>query len=87
MNMYYFYTIENKNGDLYYGSTNDLRKRLREHNSGKSSSTKGHIWEVVYYEAYRSETDAREREKQIKQHGQAKAQLKRRIKNSRLCQS
>ena len=68
---------------IYIGSTNDLHKRLREHNNGKSRSTKRYIpWELVYYEAYISEVDAREREKKLKHHGKGLAELKKRIKNS-----
>jgi predicted GIY-YIG superfamily endonuclease len=80
--MFYVYVIKNETDDLYYGSTNDLRRRLAEHNRGKSFSTMNHIWTLIYYEAYKVESDAREREHQLKYHGQAKAQLKRRISAS-----
>jgi len=80
--MHYFYVIKNEIQELYYGYTIDLRKRLFNHNQGKSFSTKNHKWKLVYYEAYLSQEDAREREKQIKQFGQAWAQLRRRIKKS-----
>ena len=80
--MFYVYIIQNDNNALYYGSTNDLRRRMKEHNSGKSYSTRGHVWRFVYYESFTSEIDAREREKQLKRHGQAKAQLRRRIRRS-----
>lgn len=80
--MFYVYFIINEKDKIYYGSTNDLRRRFKEHNNNKSYSTKGHKWKLVYYEAYLGEKDAREREKQLKYHGQAFAQLKRRIKNS-----
>jgi putative endonuclease len=69
--MYYIYFIQNEKDKIYYGSTNNLRRRMSEHNSGKSYSTKNHTWKLVYYEAFISETDAREREKQLKYHGQA----------------
>lgn len=85
--MYYVYVLENEVSELYFGSTNDLRRRLSEHKSGKSRATKGHVWELVYYEAYRSEADARRRESQLKMHGQAKRQLKERIFKSRREQS
>ena len=80
--MFYVYVLKNESDELYFGSTNDLRRRLSEHNSGKSLFTRNHEWTLVYYEAYRVESDARNREHQIKLHGQAKAQLKRRIKAS-----
>jgi putative endonuclease len=74
--------IRNEIPELYYGYTNDLKKRLFDHNKGKSFSTKNHRWKLIYYEAYLSQEDARKRERQIKQFGQAWAQLRRRIKKS-----
>jgi len=85
--MFYVYILESEEGELYFGSTTDLKRRLREHNTNKSHSTKDHKWILIFYEAYRSKDDAVDRERRIKQHGQAKAQLKRRIKRSRLHQS
>ena len=80
--MFYVYVIKNEAKELYYGYSNNLRKRFFEHNEGQSFSTKGSKWRLVYYEAYFSKEDAYEREKQLKQYGQALAQLKRRIKKS-----
>lgn len=80
--MYYVYCIQNENGKLYYGFTDNLKRRFQEHNENRSHSTRGHQWTLVYYEAYRSEVDARNREEQLKAYGQALAQLKRRIENS-----
>lgn len=80
--MFYVYLIKNEKEEIYYGSTNDLKRRIVEHNNGKSRSTKGRIWKLVYYESYFNELDARRREKNLKYHGQALAQLKRRISNS-----
>lgn len=80
--MFYFYVLQAKQRKLYFGSTNDLKRRLGEHNCGASRATRGKRWTLVYYEAYISEADARMREKQIKAHGQAKRWLKSRIQNS-----
>ena len=56
-----------KHGKLYFGYTNELAKRVNEHNSGQSTFTKyGRPWKLVYYEAYVSEKDARARERQLK---------------------
>ena len=80
--MFYVYFLKNENGKIYYGSTNDLKRRFKEHNSDKVRSTKKHQWKLVYYESYFSEVDARKRESGLKYYGQALAQLKRRMKNS-----
>ena len=80
--MYYFYVIKNESDKLYHGYSSNLRKRLFEHNKDINFSTKKHVWKLIYYEAYFSQEDAKERERQIKQFGQAWAQLRRRIKKS-----
>lgn len=77
--MYYVYLIINELNKPYTGSTNDLRRRLTDHNNGKVFSTRGHKWRLVYYESYLAEADAREREHQLKFHGQALARLKKRL--------
>jgi putative endonuclease len=52
---------------FYVGSTNDLRRRFNEHNTGQSPSTKNRRpFKLVYYEACISDADARKREKYLK---------------------
>ncbi len=82
--MFYVYVIKSKkDGELYTGSTNDLRKRFQEHNHGLNRSTKHRApFELIYYEAYKSEIDARKREHNLKLRANALNQLKRRIVNS-----
>lgn len=79
--MNYVYVLQSKkHNKCYVGFTTDLRKRVHEHNSGLSNFTvKGIPWELIYYEAYRDETIARERERKIKQHGRVYTQLLKRI--------
>ena len=82
--MYYVYLIKSKqDSNLYIGSTNDLKRRLREHNEGKVFSTKSRIpFEIIYYEAYKNEKDARIRESMLKLRGNARAKLIERISRS-----
>ena len=80
--MHYVYVIKNENGELYIGRTSNLKERMKSHNEGKNRSTKGHQWEVVYYEAYKALEDAINRELKLKQHGRAKRWLKQRIARS-----
>lgn len=82
--MFYMYLIRSKkDGMLYTGSTDDLRRRFNEHNTGKVFSTQQRRpFELIYYEAYHSEKDAREREHNLKLRANALSQLKRRIPNS-----
>ena len=80
-NMHYLYLLKSvATEEIYIGSTNDLRKRFRLHNEGRCRSTKSkRPWKLIYYEAYGIEKLARLREKRLKQHGNAKRELKRRI--------
>jgi len=79
--MFYTYILKsNKNGRMYTGSTNDLRKRLKQHNDGKSTFTKrDKPYEVIYYEACLNKDDARSRELQLKS-GYGKRYLKNRLR-------
>ena len=65
---YYVYVIESlKNNGLYVGYTNNLKKRLGEHNRGLNFSTKPYLpWRIIHVEAYRNEKDAKRREKYLK---------------------
>ncbi len=51
----------------YTGITNDLDRRLKEHNSGKHFYTKRHRpWVMIYNEKYDNLKEAREREKYLR---------------------
>ena len=72
--MYYVYLLISEDGQKYIGYTQDLRRRFTEHGRGGSQATKNRNWDLVYYEAYSSEKDARRRERKLKD-GRAKYQL------------
>ncbi|MDD5069064.1 MAG: GIY-YIG nuclease family protein [Candidatus Pacebacteria bacterium] len=79
--MYYVYILKSeKSGKWYTGSTDDLRKRLKQHNDGKSTYTRAHRpFILIYYEACSIEGDARSRELFLKS-GMGKRYLKNRLK-------
>jgi putative endonuclease len=83
--MWYFYVLQSQK-DLewfYKGSTNDLIRRLQQHNSGEVESSRPYrIFKLVYYEAYLSEKAARKREMAVKKSGSIWVPLRRRIKES-----
>jgi predicted GIY-YIG superfamily endonuclease len=58
--MFYVYILQSsKSGILYYGYTENLRRRLQEHNSGKTKFTKGHLpWKLVWYCAFENKKRA-----------------------------
>jgi predicted GIY-YIG superfamily endonuclease len=77
--MFYTYVLRCRDGDLYVGSTLDLRKRLAQHHAGRVPATAHRLPVMLeYYEACRSELKARLREKQLKT-GFGRAYLKRRL--------
>ena len=84
--MYYVYLLKSKMKDtknLYIGYTSDLKERMKQHNSGVTLSTRSLLpVELIYYEAYKSKEDARTRERALKWHGRALAQLKKRLGKS-----
>ena len=65
---YYVYVIQSKlDGRLYKGYTKRLQERIKEHNDGKTKSTKGYRpWRLVYTEEFDNLTDALKREKFLK---------------------
>lgn len=76
--MYYVYVLRSlKNGDIYIGSTENLEKRIKLHNSGKVKSTKGYTpWVLLKSEQFNSRGEAMLKEKFLKT-GQQKEILKR----------
>lgn len=75
--MYYVYIIKSlKNGRLYKGYAENLKKRILEHNKGRIKSTKSGLpWKLIYYEGFISKTDALKEELFIKS-GKGKERLK-----------
>ena len=66
--MYKLYVLRSKSAKRsYVGITDNLDRRLIEHNSGKHFYTKRHLpWELIYNEIFNSREEAREREKSLK---------------------
>ena len=69
--MSYVYVLQSQlDSGLYIGMTGDLRRRLEQHQSGESRSTKGRRpWKLIYYEAYLVKQDAEGRETFLKSGG------------------
>lgn len=69
-NIYYVYILKSEKNDKYYtGSTGNVFKRLRMHNSGKNKSTRlGIPWRLVCQEEFATKQEAYRREMQIKRY-------------------
>ncbi len=74
--MYYVYVLWSyKLQKRYVGSTENILKRIDEHNRGCNKFTKGgKPWELVHEEEYTSKNEALKREKYLKT-GQGRAWL------------
>jgi len=66
--MFYVYVLQSEaDWGLYIGMSGNLRRRLREHGQGESTSTKARVpWKLIYYEAYLVKADAEGRERFLK---------------------
>jgi len=66
--MYTVYVLRSvKDGKHYTGYTSDLERRLKEHNAGRTESTKRRRpFEVIYVERYQTKVEAAQREKILK---------------------
>ena len=82
MAMHYVYILlSEKDGKFYTGSTNDLKRRIKEHKSGQVKSTRNRLpLELIYYEACLDEMDARARETYLKS-GMGKRYIRNRLKH------
>lgn len=82
MSFFYTYILKSEaDGNFYTGCTNDLKKRLIQHQTGVVPSTQKRLpLKLVYYEACLNQQDAFAREKYLKS-GMGKRYVKNRIKH------
>ncbi|OGM09109.1 hypothetical protein A2159_00610 [Candidatus Woesebacteria bacterium RBG_13_34_9] len=66
--MYYFYILRSLvNEKLYLGYTNNLKKRLKSHNSKSNKASKPFSpYELIFYSGFKNKKDAIECEKYYK---------------------
>jgi putative endonuclease len=65
--MYTVYVLQDDSGKLYKGCTNDLSRRLSEHNRGKTITTRRmNGLKIIYTEEYAIFDQARKRELYLK---------------------
>ena len=77
---YYVYMLKSKGikSVSYVGYTNNLKKRIDLHNSGKGAKfTRGRKWILIYKEKFKSKSEAISREYYIKKN----RTLRKKIKN------
>jgi putative endonuclease len=70
VHMFTTYVLQNTSSKKYYiGSTNNLERRLSEHNRGQTKSTrKEGKWVLIYKEIYSTNKESKLRERMIKSY-------------------
>jgi len=69
---YWVYVIKSEEGYKYTGMTEDLRRRVEEHNQKRKSfwTKRGNNWRVIYSEEFSSSNEALKKERWMKSgHG------------------
>lgn len=69
MSFFYVYILQSilSPSFIYTGFTHNLKKRFKEHNNKEELSTKHYApFQLIHYEAYRDEKDAKRREEYFK---------------------
>jgi len=77
--MYYVYILRTSANTLYIGQTNNLERRLKDHQAKNTRSAKYiryfNSFRLVHSEEYLSRTEAMRREIQIKKWSRAKKEV------------
>ena len=80
---YYVYMLKTKSirPVTYVGYTNNLKKRIALHNSGRGAKfTKGRQWILIYKEKFNSKKEAISREYYIKKNRTLRNKIKENLK-------
>ena len=68
-NKFFVYLILNKNNTSYVGYTNNLKKRLKKHNSLKGAKfTRGKKWNLNYSKEFLNKSEAMKEEYKLKKN-------------------
>tara|TARA_B100001989_G_scaffold183723_1_gene133724 strand:+ start:45 stop:326 length:282 start_codon:yes stop_codon:yes gene_type:complete len=83
---YFVYLIISKNSDnpvSYVGYTNNLKKRITEHNSSKGAKfTRGRKWKLAYSKRYISKSIAMREEYKLKKNIKLRNKIKFKFKKN-----
>ena len=78
--MYFVYLLVSKNKNRtisYVGYTNNIKRRLKLHNSSKGAKfTRGRKWKLVYFKKYDNKILAMKEEYKLKKNYQLRSKIK-----------
>ena len=70
---YRVYVIQNREGKFYIGLSDDVNRRVQQHNVGVSKWTRGKgPWTLIWQSEVLSVSDARKLENRLKRQGRGK---------------
>jgi len=79
--VYLLITFHKKKFYTYVGYTNDIKKRLKLHNSSKGAKfTKGRKWSIIYKKGYNAKSEAMRKEYSLKINRKLRNDLKNKYK-------
>ena len=75
--VYLIISLSDKRLISYVGYTNNIRNRLKLHNSSKGAKfTRGRKWKIIYKKSYNSKSEAMKKEYILKQDKKKRLQIK-----------
>ena len=78
--VYLIVTFYNKRLVSYVGYTNDIKKRIKLHNSSKGAKfTRGRKWKVIYKKSYNTKSEAMKNEYLLKKNKKKRLKIKRKF--------
>ena len=73
----YMLESQNSNSVTYVGYTNNIKKRLKLHNSSKGAKfTRGRKWEIIYKKSYNTKSEAMKNEYLLKKNIKKRFEIK-----------
>ena len=79
----YFLINSPKKNISYIGWTNDLKKRLKQHNDGNGAKfTRGRKWKLIYFEILNNKNEALRREHELKKNRRLRNFIKKMFSNN-----
>ncbi len=85
---YFVYLIISKSNSKfisYVGYTNNIDKRINDHNESKGAKfTKGRYWEIAYYKKYKCKIVAMKEEYKLKKNYSLRKKIKERFINLKI---
>ena len=78
----YFLVAKPQCNISYIGWTNDLKKRVKQHNNGKGAKfTRGRKWKLIYFEVLDNKNAALKRENELKKDKKLRNYIKKMFSN------